>query len=145
MSARKIHVLIVEGRFYAHISDMLLEGAKAALEAEGASYEVVTAPGALEIPPLIAMAGQTNNYDAYIALGCVIRGETSHYDVVAGESARGIMELGTRERLCIGNGILTCENEEQAVRRADPKQKNKGRDAALAALKLAEFDYRMKS
>jgi 6,7-dimethyl-8-ribityllumazine synthase len=130
------NILIVEGRYYDHIADMLLQGAKAVLEAHDVSFEVVTVPGALEIPTAIALADAADRYDAYVALGCVIRGETSHYDIVAGESARGLMTLGLDRGCPIGNGILTVDNEAQALRRADPNGKDKGGDAARAALAL---------
>lgn len=133
------HIMIVDARFYQDIADFLVEGAVTALKAAGATYEHFTVPGALEIPAAIRLAASKTTarpFDAYIALGCVIRGETSHYDIVAGESARGLMDLALRESLCIGNGILTCENAAQARERADPSQKNKGRDAAQAALAL---------
>ncbi|MCC6598913.1 MAG: 6,7-dimethyl-8-ribityllumazine synthase [Alphaproteobacteria bacterium] len=133
------HILIVEARFYDHIADHLKAGAVAALEAAGVSYDVLDVPGALEIPAAIRFSAGCGRYDAFVALGCVIRGETSHYDIVAGESARALMDLGLRDRLCIGNGIITCENEAQALHRADPARKNKGRDAALAALRLYEI------
>lgn len=129
------NVLIVEARFYSHLNDMLLAGATAAVEAAGHSYEVVTVPGALEIPGTIALAAESDKYDAYVALGVVIRGETYHFEIVAGESARGIMGL-TIDGLAIGNGILTVENEEQALVRARPEEKNKGGEAAEAALAL---------
>jgi 6,7-dimethyl-8-ribityllumazine synthase len=141
MTAKTPHVLIVEGRFYNEISDYLKRGAIRALEDAGAGYEVLSVPGALEIPSVIKFSAHTKKYDAYVALGCVIRGETSHYDIVAGESARGLMDLGIQENLCIGNGILTCENKMQAIVRADPAQKNKGRDAAEAALALLTIKH----
>ncbi len=127
--------LIVEARFYDHLNDMLVSGAKAALKAAGHAAEVVTVPGALEIPGAIALADQAGSYDGYVAIGVVIRGETYHFEIVAGESARGIMAL-TMDGIAIGNGILTVENEEQALVRADPAQKNKGGEAAQAAMKL---------
>jgi 6,7-dimethyl-8-ribityllumazine synthase len=127
--------LIVEARFYNHLNDMLVAGAKAAIKAAGHSCEVVTVPGALEIPGAIALADQAGSYDGYVAIGVVIRGETYHFEIVAGESARGIMAL-TMDGIAIGNGILTVENEKQALVRADPAQKNKGGEAAQAALKL---------
>ncbi len=133
--------LIVEARFYDHLNDMLVEGAKAALKAAGHEFEVVTVPGALEIPGTIALASESDLYDAYVAIGVVIRGETYHFEIVAGESARGIMAL-TMDGLAIGNGILTVENEEQALVRADPKQKDKGGEAAKAA--IAMLDLRTK-
>lgn len=135
------NVLIVEARFYSHIADMLLEGAKKVLEKAGAQYDVITVPGALEVPPAIAFAakgaeGAGKSYDGYVALGCVIRGETYHFEIVAGESARGLMELGLHHGLCIGNGILTVENEKQALVRAAPDNGDKGGDAARACLAL---------
>jgi 6,7-dimethyl-8-ribityllumazine synthase len=135
-------VLVVEARFYADINAMLLRGADAALAAAGAEVEHVVLPGALEIPPAIALARHADRFDAYVALGCVIRGETSHYDLVAGESCRGIMDLGVREGLAIGNGILTVENEEQARVRADPAGQDKGGGAAQAALHLVALRHR---
>ncbi|MDX5359809.1 MAG: 6,7-dimethyl-8-ribityllumazine synthase [Alphaproteobacteria bacterium] len=128
--------LIVEARFYEHISDGLAEGAIAALEAAGCSIARKTVPGALEIPAAIALAADTGAYDLFVALGCVIRGETYHFEIVAGESARGLMTLGIDYGLAIGNGILTVENGDQAWVRADPAQKNKGGEAAEAALAL---------
>ncbi|UXM93947.1 6,7-dimethyl-8-ribityllumazine synthase [Bartonella sp. HY329] len=135
---RPLHLLIVEARFYDHLADSLLEGAKKHLDAAGATYDVVTVPGALEIPSVIANAYKSYdvNYDGYIALGCVIRGETYHFEIVANESCRGIMELTMRKRLAIGNGILTVENEEQAIARASVLDKDKGGFAADAALKM---------
>jgi 6,7-dimethyl-8-ribityllumazine synthase len=127
--------LIVEARFYDHLNDMLVTGAKAALKAAGHTAEVVTVPGALEIPGAIALADQSGDYDGYVAIGVVIRGETYHFEIVAGESARGIMAL-TMDGMAIGNGILTVENEAQALVRADPSQKDKGGEAAKAALAL---------
>ena len=127
--------LIVEARFYDHLTDMLVEGARAAIKAAGHSAEVVTVPGALEIPGAIALADQSGDYEGYVAIGVVIRGETYHFEIVAGESARGIMAL-TMDGVAIGNGILTVENEAQALVRADPRQKNKGGEAAEAALAL---------
>jgi 6,7-dimethyl-8-ribityllumazine synthase len=126
-------VLIVEARYYAHLNDLLLAGAQRALEAH--EVEVLTVPGALEIPGAIALAADSNRYDAFVALGVVIRGETYHFEIVAGESARGIMAL-TMDGVAIGNGILTTENEAQAIARADPGHGDKGGDAARAALAL---------
>ena len=128
-------ILIVEARFYDHLNDLLLEGARAAIEGAGHSHETVTVPGALEIPAAIALASETGRYDAYVALGVVIRGETYHFEIVAGESARGIMAL-TIDGLPIGNGILTVENEAQALARARPDEKDKGGEAAKAALAM---------
>jgi 6,7-dimethyl-8-ribityllumazine synthase len=127
--------LIVEARFYDHLNDMLLAGAKAALKAKGHEVEVITVPGALEIPGTISMAAEAQIYDGFVAIGVVIRGETYHFEIVAGESARGIMAL-TMDGIAIGNGILTVENEAQAIVRADPKQKDKGGEAAIAAMAL---------
>lgn len=127
--------LIVEARFYDHLNDMLVAGAKAALEQAGHSVEVVTVPGALEIPGAIVLAEQSGSYDGYVAIGVVIRGETYHFEIVAGESARGIMAM-TMDGVAIGNGILTVENEAQALVRANPAQKDKGGEAAKAALAL---------
>ena len=129
------HVLIVEARFYAHLNDFLLTGAKAAIDAAGHSHETITVPGALEIPGTIALASESNAFDAFVALGVVIRGETYHFEIVAGESARALMAL-TLEGLAIGNGILTVEDESQALARARPDMKNKGGEAAEAALAL---------
>jgi 6,7-dimethyl-8-ribityllumazine synthase len=130
------HLLVVEARYYDHIQGMLRAGATAALEGGGASYETVTVPGALEIPTAIALADASERFDGYVALGCVIRGETSHYDIVAGESARGLVQLGMERGCPIGNGILTVDTEAQALARADPTGKDKGGDAARAALAL---------
>ena len=128
-------ILIVEARFYDHLNDMLIAGAKAAIKAAGYKSEVVTVPGALEIPAAISLAEASGNYDGYVAIGVVIRGETYHFEIVAGESARGVMAL-TMDGIAIGNGILTVENEAQALVRADPAQKDKGGEAAKAALAL---------
>ena len=130
--------LIVEARFYDHLNDMLVAGAKAALKAAGHQFEVVTVPGALEIPGTISLASESDLYDGYVAIGVVIRGETYHFEIVAGESARGIMAL-TMDGLAIGNGILTVENEEQALVRADRTQKDKGGEAAKAAMAMLEL------
>jgi 6,7-dimethyl-8-ribityllumazine synthase len=129
------HILIAEARFYDHLNDMLIAGARAAVEAAGHTADVVTVPGALELPGAIALAAESGRYDAYVALGVVIRGETYHFEVVAGESARGIMALSL-DGLAIGNGVLTVENEAQALVRADPAQLNKGGGAAAAALAM---------
>jgi 6,7-dimethyl-8-ribityllumazine synthase len=135
------HILIAEARFYAHLNDMLLEGARGAIEAAGHSHETVTVPGALELPGAIAIAAESGRYDAYVALGVVIRGETYHFEIVAGESARGLMAL-TMDGLAVGNGILTVENEQQAIVRANRKHANKGGGAAEAALALLELRTR---
>lgn len=134
-------VLLVGAGFYRHIFDLQLKGAIAALEAGGHKHELIEVPGALEIPAAIAMAAETGGYDAFVALGCVIRGETFHFEVVSNESARGIMAL-TLDGLPVGNGILTVENEEQALVRADPARKNKAGEAVEAALALLELRRR---
>ena len=127
--------LIVEARFYEHLNDMLIAGARGALEAAGHQVEVLTVPGALEVPGAIALAAESGRYEGFVALGVVIRGETYHFEIVAGESARGIMAL-TMDGLAVGNGILTVETEAQAIVRADPGQLNKGAGAAEAAMAL---------
>ncbi|MEO7814858.1 MAG: 6,7-dimethyl-8-ribityllumazine synthase [Sphingomicrobium sp.] len=135
------HVLIAEARFYAHLNDLLIAGARAAIEAAGHSHERITLPGALELPGAISIANECNRFDAFVALGVVIRGETWHFEIVAGESARGIMAL-TMDGIAVGNGILTVENEAQALARADPAHMNKGGEAAKAALALLELKGR---
>ena len=127
--------LIVEARFYDHLNDLLIEGAKAALDEAGHKYEVVTVPGALEIPGAIALAAETGRFDGFVAIGVVIRGETYHFEVVSNESARGLMALAM-DSLPIGNGILTVENEAQALTRARPDEKDKGGEAAKTALAM---------
>ena len=146
MADRKPHLLIVEARFYDDISDALLAGAKAAIAGAGATADVVTVPGALEIPAAIAMAlkGRTT-YDGYVALGCVIRGETTHYQTVANESARGLMDIAVAYALPLGNGILTVENEAQALARARVAEQNKGGAAAEAALRMIALKARLGS
>jgi 6,7-dimethyl-8-ribityllumazine synthase len=134
-------LLVVEARFYDAIGAMLLAGATAAIEAAGASATIVSVPGALEIPAAMAIslhaaANIARPFDGAVALGCIIRGETYHFEIVANESARALMELSVQRKFPIGNGILTVENEAQAVVRADPKQLDKGGDAARAALAL---------
>ena len=138
------NILIVEARFYDHLNDMLVAGARAAAEAAGHRVEVITVPGALEIPGAIALADASGAYEGYVAIGVVIRGETYHFEIVAGESARGIMAL-TMDGVAIGNGILTVENEAQALVRADPAQKDKGGEAARAALALMALRDRFAS
>lgn len=138
-------ILIVEARFYEDIADELVKGAIAALEEAGVEFDRVEVPGALEIPAAIAIAAQRTDgepYAGYVALGCVIRGETSHYDYVCGESARGLQDLALWEGLSIGNGILTVENRDQAWARAAVDKKNKGKDAAGAALALVALKRR---
>jgi 6,7-dimethyl-8-ribityllumazine synthase len=143
-----VRLLIVEARFYDDIADMLLKGARRALKQAGAAFDRITVPGSLEIPPAIAIAldaaarrGQP--YDGVVALGCVIRGETSHYDIVAGESARGLMEITLAQRMPVGNGILTVDTREQAVARARPDKWDKGGGAAEAALALLRLKRRL--
>ena len=131
-------ILLVEARFYPHLNDMLLAGARAAIEAAGHKHETLTVPGALELPGAIALAARSGRFCAFVALGAIIRGETYHFEVVSNQSARGLMDL-TLQGFAIGNGILTVENEAQAVARADPKQGDKGGDAARAALALYDL------
>ncbi|QWC55685.1 6,7-dimethyl-8-ribityllumazine synthase [Erythrobacter sp. 3-20A1M] len=133
--------LIVEARFYESFNDRLIAGARAVLEGAGHDVDVLTVPGALEIPGAIALAVEGGGYAGFVAIGVVIRGKTYHFEIVAGESARGIMAL-TMDGIAIGNGILTVENEDQALVRADPSQKDKGGEAARAALAL--FDLQRK-
>ncbi|MFC5760584.1 6,7-dimethyl-8-ribityllumazine synthase [Rhizobium sp. GCM10022189] len=142
------HILIVEARFYDDMADALLEGATFALEEAGATYDVITVPGALEIPAAIAMAldGADNDgtqYDGFVALGMVIRGETYHFDIVSNESSRALMDLAVSESLAIGNGILTVENDEQAWARARRSDKDKGGFAARAALTMIELKKKL--
>lgn len=134
-------VLIVVAPYYKEIAEGLVTGAKAALEAAGATHEVVEVPGALEVPTAIRIAYRQSNFDGFVALGCVIRGETTHYDTVCNDSSRALTLLGL-EGACIGNGILTCETYEQAAVRADPTTQNKGGGAALAALHLIALTRR---
>jgi len=146
------HVLIVEARYYAHISDELLKGALAALEQAGVSHERVTVPGAFEVPAAIKYAVEARKraaagarFDGFIALGCVIRGETTHYDYVCGESARGLMDLSVRERLAIGYGIITVDTIEQARARAFTNRGDKGGDAAHACLAMVALGRRWRN
>lgn len=132
-------ILIAEARFYPHLNDMLLAGARAAIEAAGHAHETVTVPGALELPAAISLTARSGRFCAFVALGIVIRGETFHFEIVAQESARALMDL-TLQGFAIGNGILTVENEAQALERANPSRGDKGGDAARAALAL--FDLR---
>ncbi|MDZ4789776.1 MAG: 6,7-dimethyl-8-ribityllumazine synthase [Hyphomicrobiales bacterium] len=141
-------VLVVLSRYHEEIASELLKGAAASLEAAGMEYDLIEAPGALEIPPVIAMAIEAKRFTKWttegryrgaIALGCVIRGETTHYDIVAGESARALMDLSVRHSLPIGNGILTVENEEQALERASVDKLDKGGDAAKACIALIKL------
>ncbi len=129
-------VLIATSRYYENITLELEAGANEVLAAADAIVETIEVPGAFEVPGAIAMAADSAKYDGYIALGCVVRGETSHYDYVCGESARGLMTLAVERRLAIGYGILTVESQDQAWVRADRTQKNKGADAAEACLAM---------
>jgi 6,7-dimethyl-8-ribityllumazine synthase len=129
-------ILLVEARFYPHISDALYDGAANALDIAGVMSERVTVPGALEIPGAIKLAAK--HYDGFVALGCVIRGETFHFEIVATQSARALTDLAMHYDLCIGNGILTVENEAQALRRADRAQLDRGGDAARACLAMLD-------
>ena len=131
-------ILLAEARFYPHLNDMLLEGARAAVEAAGHEHETITVPGALELPAAISLTARSGRYCAFVALGVVIRGETYHFEIVAEQSAGALMDL-TLQGFAIGNGILTVENEAQAIERADPKQGDKGGHAARAALALHEL------
>jgi 6,7-dimethyl-8-ribityllumazine synthase len=142
-------VLIVEARFYDEIADHLLSGARSALEVAGAEIDIVTVPGALEIPGVVAMAQRAaaenpdfQPFDGYVVLGCVIRGETTHYEVVAGESNRALMDMVAREGIALGNGILTVENEAQALMRARPGELDKGGGAAQACLAMIAVQRR---
>ncbi len=146
----KPHVLIVEARFYAEIADELMKGAVQALTAAGATHESVAVPGAFEIPAAIAMTIEAQrvspphrSFDGYLALGCVIRGETTHYDYVCGESARALMDISCQHRIALGFGILTVENDAQALARARVGEKNKGGDAAKACLAMIEMRRRL--
>jgi 6,7-dimethyl-8-ribityllumazine synthase len=147
MSDEPIRILIVEARFYEDLADALLEGATDALKAFGAAYDVVTVPGALEIPAAIAFADEGGasgvRYDGYVALGTVIRGETYHFEIVSNESARGIMDLTVGKRLAIGNGILTTEDEDQAWARARISEGDKGGGAARACLSMVELKQQL--
>jgi 6,7-dimethyl-8-ribityllumazine synthase len=131
-------ILIAEARFYPHLNDMLLAGARKAIEAAGHSHETIAVPGALELPAAISLAAKSGRFCAFVALGVVIRGETYHFEIVSEESARALMDL-TLAGFAIGNGVLTVENESQAIERADPGQGDKGGHAARAALALYEL------
>lgn len=146
--SRQAHLLIVEARFHDDLADALLDGATSALEEAGATYDVVTVPGSLEIPGVIAFAldGAVDGgtiYDGYVALGTIIRGDTYHFDIVANESSRGLMDLSIQQSLAIGNGILTTENDEQAWIRARKSEGDKGGFAARAALTMIALKERL--
>lgn len=134
--------LIIESRFYTDILDVLVDGAIRQLQLNNSEYERLDVPGALEMPAAVAMAAQTGLYAGYIALGCVIRGETSHYDIVSNESARGLIQLSCERHLAIGNGIITVENREQAWARASISGKDKGGEAAKAAIMMNSIKER---
>ena len=142
--AKRPSLLIVEARYYAHVSDALLKGAEAALIDAGVRYDRVTVPGAFEIPAAIALAARARKYDGYVALGCVIRGETSHYDLVCGECARGIQDLALAGH-AIGFGVLTVENVDQAFKRARIDEKNKGGEAVRACLAMIALRQSLKA
>ncbi|MDP1631563.1 MAG: 6,7-dimethyl-8-ribityllumazine synthase [Caulobacter sp.] len=149
MPAEKVRILIVEGRFYSELSDELLRGAVDAITAVGAEYEVITVPGALEIPAVIALAEEAGQrptgapFDGYVALGCVIRGETYHFEIVSNETSRGLMDLAVGKGLAIGNGVLTVEDEEQAWARARVSEGDKGGGAARACLEVLSIKSRL--
>jgi 6,7-dimethyl-8-ribityllumazine synthase len=137
---RAPHLLLVVAPYYAHLSALLREGAERAVAASGATCEAVTVPGAFEIPAAIALAAKAGGrFDGFVGLGCVIRGETTHYDHVCAESARGMQDLAVRDGLAIGFGILTVENEAQALVRAAPDGRDKGGEAVRACLALIEL------
>ena len=138
-----MRMLIVEARFYDDIADALLAGARAVLDEAGCAYDTITVPGALEIPAAVCMVLDAKRYDGIVALGCVIRGDTYHFEVVANESGRGLMDLAVRERIALGNGILTVNTEAQARARSS-KISNKGADAARAALVMARLKRSLK-
>lgn len=136
------HVAVIEARFYDQFNDLLVEGAAQALAASIATYELITVPGALELPAavqMLALRESGRKFDAYVVLGCVIRGDTSHYDIVCTESARGLTDVALKYTLALGNGVLTVENEAQALVRADPARLDKGGDAARAALRMLDL------
>lgn len=144
----KPHIMIVEGRYYDDIQDQMLQGAVQVLEETGASYETFTVPGAFEIPATILYAARSlehfaghRRFDGFIALGCVIRGETTHYDHICEEVSRGLMDLSLRYALALGFGVLTCENRDQAMARAAVDQGNKGADAANACIRMLEHKH----
>lgn len=140
------HLLVIDAPYYTEISESLMEGVKSEFDKVDATFDYVSVPGVLEIPAALAMAVDSNkNYDGYITIGCVIRGETTHYEIVSNESARAIMDLSVSQRLAIGNGIQTVENEAQAWARAKISDKNKGGGAAQAALAMIELRKSMSS
>jgi 6,7-dimethyl-8-ribityllumazine synthase len=138
-----VKVLIVESRYHENVADALVDGATAALEKGGAQFERVSVPGALEIPPAIALAAATTRYDGYLGLGCVMRTGSFHFEIIAAESAHGLMRLGIEQKLCIGNGILACENEEEALKMADFSRGDAGGEAARACIALMQWRARL--
>jgi 6,7-dimethyl-8-ribityllumazine synthase len=145
------HILIIEARYYNEIADLQMQGVVAVLDRAQATYEVISVPGALEIPAAISYAMKALDFDplrrrpeGYIALGCVMKGGTMHDQVVALESARGLQDLAIRRSLAIGNGILTCNTMEQALERADPAQLNRGGEAAIACLRMLELKHQFR-
>lgn len=143
MAKRAPKLLIIEARFYHAIADELARGAIAVLDAEGAKYDRVAVPGVLETPAALALAVEAGGYDGYVMLGCVIRGETSHYDIVAVQSARAIVDLAVQHRLAVGNGILTVDNRDQAWARAGTGKGDKGGVAAQAALAMIDVKAKL--
>jgi 6,7-dimethyl-8-ribityllumazine synthase len=141
---RPPHILLVEAPYYTHIADHLRKGAERALATAGATYETISVPGAFEIPAAIGLVARASDrFDGFVALGCVIRGETTHYDHICSESARGLQDLGVREGLAIGFGILTVENEAQALARASAERRDKGGEAVRACLALVDLKRRL--
>jgi len=141
---QKPHILLVEAPYYSHIAAELRRGAERALAAAGATFERISVPGAFEVPGAIAIASRANrNFDGFVALGCVIRGETTHYDHICAESARGLQDLAVRDGVAIGYGILTVENEAQALARASPEGRDKGGEAVRACLAIIELKRRL--
>jgi 6,7-dimethyl-8-ribityllumazine synthase len=138
-----MRVLIVESCYHEAVSDALADGATAALEKGGAHFERVTVPGALEIPPAIALVAASRRYDGYVGLGCVIRSGSFHFEMIAAESAHGLMRLGIEQKLCVGNGILACDNEAEALRLADFARGDAGGDAARACIALMQWRARL--
>jgi 6,7-dimethyl-8-ribityllumazine synthase len=141
---RPPHILLVEAPYYTHIADQLRKGAERALAAVGATHEIVSVPGAFEIPAAIGLVARASDrFDGFVALGCIIRGETTHYDHICAESARGLQDLGVRGGLAIGYGILTVENEAQAIARASAERRDKGGEAVRACLALVDLKRRV--
>jgi 6,7-dimethyl-8-ribityllumazine synthase len=141
---RPPHILLVEAPYYAHIAEELRRGAERALSAAGATYETISVAGAFEIPAAIGLVARASDrFDGFVALGCVIRGETSHYDHICAESARGLQDLAVRDGLAIGFGILTVENEVQALARASAHRRDKGGEAVRACLAIVDLKRRL--